>query len=82
MICYDVPISFDMSDVSRELGDERQMPLLPQSPGCGRPHDQGQRLFFSFTGASPLMVRGEQSGRSTGGYNIQLDIIRTWAGAG
>ena len=30
---------------------------------------------------APLMARGEQSGRFTGGYNIRLDIIRTKAGS-
>ena len=40
-------------------------------------------FIYFFTGASPpLTVRGEQSGRSTGGYNVRLEIIHTWAGAG
>ena len=34
-----------------------------------------------FPSASPLMVRREQSGRSTRGYNIRPDIISTKAGS-
>ena len=35
-------------------------------------------LFFSLVPPPPpLTVRVEQGGRSTGGYNIRLDIIRT-----
>ena len=43
--------------------------------------DLHSKFFFFYWCLPPLMVRGEQSGRSTGGCNIRLDIVRTKAGS-